>query len=48
MVLVDRLGQTTRIEFDRIERNPRLDASIFSFTPPPGVDVVGRAPEGGG
>jgi outer membrane lipoprotein carrier protein len=48
MVLVDRLGQTMRIEFDRIERNPRLDASIFSFTPPPGVDVVGRAPEGGG
>jgi len=48
MVLVDRLGQTMRIKFDRIERNPRLDASIFSFTPPPGVDVVGRAPEGGG
>ena len=48
MLLVDRLGQTMRIEFDRIERNPRLDASIFSFTPPPGVDVVGRAPEGGG
>ena len=48
MMLVDRLGQTMRIEFDRIERNPRLDASIFSFTPPRGVDVVGRAPEGGG
>ena len=48
MLLVDRLGQTMRIEFDRIERNPRLDASVFSFTPPPGVDVVGRAPEGGG
>jgi outer membrane lipoprotein carrier protein len=47
MVLVDRLGQTMSIEFDRIERNPRLDASLFSFTPPPGVDVVGRAPEGG-
>lgn len=47
MVLVDRLGQTMRLEFDRIERNPRLDASIFSFTPPPGVDVVGRAPQGG-
>ena len=44
MVLVDRLGQTTRIDFDRIERNPRLDPSSFRFTPPPGVDVVGRAP----
>ena len=47
MVLVDRLGQTMSIEFDRIERNPRLDASTFSFTPPPGVDVVGRAPGNG-
>ena len=43
MVLVDRLGQTTRLDFDRIERNPRLAPSAFSFTPPPGVDVVGRA-----
>jgi len=44
MILVDRLGQTTRIEFDHVERNPRFDASTFRFTPPPGVDVVGRAP----
>ena len=48
MVMVDRLGQTMRLEFEHIERNPRLDSSAFSFTPPPGVDVVGRAPEGGG
>jgi outer membrane lipoprotein-sorting protein len=34
----------TRLEFDRIERNPRLDASLFTFVPPAGVDVVGRAP----
>jgi outer membrane lipoprotein carrier protein len=47
MVLVDRLGQTTRLDFDRIERNPRLDPGTFSFSPPPGVDVVGRAPAGG-
>ena len=46
MTLLDRLGQTTEIEFERVERNPRLDASIFRFTPPPGVDVVGRAPAG--
>ena len=44
MILVDRLGQTTRLEFAKVERNPRFDASTFSFTPPPGVDVVGRAP----
>ena len=43
MVLVDRLGQVTRLDFDRIERNPSLDSKGFSFTPPPGVDVVGRA-----
>jgi outer membrane lipoprotein carrier protein len=47
MLLVDKLGQTTRLEFERIERNPRIDASAFRFTPPPGVDVVGRAPRGG-
>jgi outer membrane lipoprotein carrier protein len=47
MILVDRLGQTTRIDFDRIERNPRLDPDGFRFSPPPGVDVVGRAPAGG-
>jgi outer membrane lipoprotein carrier protein len=47
MLLVDKLGQTTRLEFERIERNPRIDAAAFRFTPPPGVDVVGRAPPGG-
>ena len=46
MTLFDRLGQTTRLEFDRIERNPRFEKSTFSFTPPPGVDVVGRSPAG--
>ncbi len=44
MTLVDRLGQTTRLVFDKLERNPRFDPATFSFTAPPGVDVVGRAP----
>ncbi len=44
MMLLDRLGQVTRLEFTRIERNPRLDAGQFTFVPPAGVDVVGRAP----
>ncbi|MBM4218642.1 MAG: outer membrane lipoprotein chaperone LolA [Gammaproteobacteria bacterium] len=48
MTFMDRLGQTTRLEFTRIERNPRFDPATFTFTPPPGVDVVGRAPPGGG
>ncbi len=46
MVLLDRLGQTTTFDFEQIERNPPLDASLFTFTPPAGVDVVGRAPRG--
>src|SRR5262245_43680272 len=41
MTVVDRLGHTTRLDFDRIERNPRLDDESFRFVPPPGVDVVG-------
>ncbi len=44
MMMLDRLGQVTRLDFDRIERNPALDAALFSFVPPPGVDVVGRPP----
>ena len=43
MDLVDRLGQTTRIDFLAVERNPRLPADSFTFVPPPGVDVVGTA-----
>lgn len=43
MELSDRLGQVTRIEFSRIERNPVLEPGLFTFTPPPGVDVVGTA-----
>lgn len=46
MLLLDRLGQLTRLDFERIERNPRLDASLFRFVPPAGVDVVGRPPAG--
>lgn len=43
MELVDRLGQTTVIDFTGIERNPVLPAGFFTFEPPAGVDVVGSA-----
>jgi outer membrane lipoprotein carrier protein len=43
MELVDRLGQTTRIQFRDIERNPKLTPDAFTFVPPAGVDVVGSA-----
>ncbi|MFZ2508086.1 MAG: outer membrane lipoprotein chaperone LolA [Steroidobacteraceae bacterium] len=44
MTFFDRLGQSTELEFSRIERNPRFDSALFRFEPPPGADVVGRSP----
>ena len=41
MVLTDTFGQTTRLTFDHLERNPALAADAFRFTPPAGADVVG-------
>lgn len=37
----DQLGNATEIRFDDWKRNPSLPASMFRFTPPKGVDVVG-------
>lgn len=42
MVLADNFGQTTDIVFSQVVRNPHLDASLFTFTPPQGVDVIGN------
>jgi len=41
MVISDKLGQVTTLVITRGQRNPRLDAALFRFTPPPGVDVIG-------
>jgi len=38
--IVDPLGTTTRILFSNERRNVPLDAALFRFTPPSGVDVV--------
>lgn len=43
MQLADKLGQTTRLEFSQLERNPPLDPARFTFTVPPGADVIGDA-----
>jgi outer membrane lipoprotein carrier protein len=43
MQLADKLGQTTSLEFSKVERNPPLDPSLFTFTVPPGADVIGDA-----
>lgn len=37
----DSLGNTTEIRFSDWQRDPKLPADTFSFTPPAGVDVVG-------
>lgn len=39
--LEDSFGQRTRLDFQKLERNPTLDSVLLKFTPPPGVDVVG-------
>ena len=41
--LEDNFGQRTRLDFQKLERNPPLDPALLKFTPPPGVDVVGDA-----
>lgn len=42
MTLKDKLGQTTELRFLALKRNPALDASLFHFEPPAGVDVIGN------
>jgi len=41
MELVDHFGQTSKLRFTSIQRNPRIDGSEFRFTPPKGADVLG-------
>ncbi len=40
--LHDAFAQLTRLELSKVERNLSLEASLFQFTPPAGVDVVGE------
>ncbi len=44
MELMDNFGQRTQLSFASIARNPALDPKLFTFTPPPGADVVGDVP----
>jgi outer membrane lipoprotein carrier protein len=44
MFLADKLGQVTQLSFTHAARNAKFPADLFSFTPPPGVDVIGRGP----
>jgi outer membrane lipoprotein carrier protein len=42
MFLADKLNQVTQLTFTHPTRNPKFPPDLFSFTPPPGVDVIGR------
>lgn len=42
MLLADKLNQLTELNFSHAVRNQPLAPDLFSFTPPPGVDVIGR------
>jgi len=42
MELLDHFGQTTRLSFSKLQRNPKLDKSEFRFEPPKGTDVLGE------
>jgi outer membrane lipoprotein carrier protein len=42
MFLADKLNQITQLTFSHSKRNVTLAPDLFSFTPPPGVDVIGR------
>ncbi|MCU0842304.1 MAG: outer membrane lipoprotein chaperone LolA [Thiobacillaceae bacterium] len=41
MVIRDNFGQTTRLRFTGLKKNPSLAGDAFRFTPPKGVDVIG-------
>ncbi|MGH8598407.1 MAG: outer membrane lipoprotein chaperone LolA [Gammaproteobacteria bacterium] len=38
--LFDNLGQITELRFSDAQRNPILASSVFTFSPPPNVDIV--------
>ena len=42
MEMRDNFGQTTRLEFNKVIKNPTLSKSRFVFVPPKGVDVIGQ------
>jgi outer membrane lipoprotein carrier protein len=42
MFLADKLNQITQLTFTHSKRNLPLAPALFSFVPPPGVDVIGR------
>ena len=46
MRLHDPLGGISEIRFSDVVRNPKIDAGVFRFRPPAGVEVVNLDPAG--
>lgn len=42
MEMRDNFGQTTRLEFNKVIKNPTIKKNQFKFVPPEGVDVIGQ------
>jgi outer membrane lipoprotein carrier protein len=42
MFLADKLNQITQLTFSNSKRNEKFAPDLFTFVPPPGVDVIGR------
>ena len=42
MFLADKLDQITQLTFSNSKRNEKFAPDLFTFVPPPGVDVIGR------
>ena len=42
MEMSDNFGQTTKIDFVNVEKNPAIAPAQFRFVPPAGADVVGE------
>jgi outer membrane lipoprotein carrier protein len=43
MFLADKLNQVTQLTFSNPKRNAKFAPDLFTFVPPAGVDVIGRA-----
>jgi outer membrane lipoprotein carrier protein len=43
LFLADKLNQVTQLTFTHQSRNAKFAPDLFTFTPPAGVDVIGRA-----
>ncbi|MGC4028052.1 MAG: outer membrane lipoprotein chaperone LolA [Steroidobacteraceae bacterium] len=43
MVVLDRLGQRSQLQFMQVQRNQPVDPALVTFEPPAGADVIGTA-----